>query len=607
MKLVKTIFLSLLSLALVACGGKDSTESDPDPQPEKGLAADLFDLSVSSDASASDASKMRSEVVTNSAFSLSSYYNADYKRYAACFGGTPGKSVGCGYYRVDYTSNEALRAALADGFTAELLFCCDALPTGTSEASVFSSVEGAGFGFGVTSTSAGNHIKFDIYASKLITLDSKMTPQPGIFYHLVAVYDAGTGKVSLYVDGVLKAEASAGGDLVMPSAQASSWFCIGGDCSSSLNYAEKTWQGEVVNARLYSSALGAADVTTLYRKVQRSSQTGGRITLTDLGFLTDCHVAAGWKYYIYADGFAAGDAVKLQNAQRSIDCRTTVGAGCLIVTVPSSLTTGNWSLVLDRGGVNRTLGTVKFTVEAAPALPRITKVFAHRCVHNNTKGPYENSLEALKKTQTYGVHGAEFDVWITTDGYVVVHHDATVSGKNIQNSRWSDLKNIKLPTGEHLPLLSEFLDQGLAYPGVILNFEIKAHTDNDRNRVCADSVAVMLNARNMVSQCRMMSYSTVALDELRRKVPALQLDYLGTDDPSFPQGKGYNGISYNMNLLSAHPDWVARCHAAGMKVCTWTPSSSQDIMTFINLGVDYITVNSVDLAKSLTERPYVSY
>ncbi len=590
-------------MALVSCSKGGGGSVGPDSPYEDDLRADLFDLSVGSDAIGNDASRHRCKVVTNGGFGLSSYYSEAWGRYVASFSGTPGATVGSGYYRVDYSSDDTFRETLAEGFSMEALFSAAALPSLT--ASVFSSLQNAGFGMGVSSRNAGSRIQFQIYTDKLQTLDSGISLTLGWFYHVIATWDKEEAR--MYVDGELVASAKTNGELSLPSTAASSWLCVGADCSSAVNYAENSWQGEVAIARLYGKPLSSDEVSSLYSKVKMENRKAAAISLTDVAFLTSCSVGNGYKYYVYANGLTSSDRLSLRNDVRTLDCETVFRSGCLIATIPAALTSGRWSLVLVRGDEEKRLGSVSFDVSDSPELPSLTKVFAHRCVHDNSKGPYENSLEALVKTGSYGVYGAEFDVWITTDGYVVVHHDDKIGGKSIQNSKWADIKNIKLSShGEHLPLLSEFLDQGLKTPDLVLNFEIKTHSDANRMLACADSVAAMVSRRDMVSQCRVMSSSTLALDRLHARLPSLAADYIGTDDPSFAIGKGYNGIECNMNTLSDNPLWVSRCHEAGLAVCTWTPSVVSDMMTFINLGVDYMTVNNVDLAKTVTGRTYVS-
>ncbi|MBD4650926.1 glycerophosphodiester phosphodiesterase, partial [Xanthomonas citri pv. citri] len=60
----------------------------------------------------------------------------------------------------------------------------------------------------------------------------------------------------------------------------------------------------------------------------------------------------------------------------------------------------------------------------------------------------ENSLAALKLAQELGVWGSEFDVWITTDGRIVINHDSTfptdTRSRKIQECTFEQLSDIRL-------------------------------------------------------------------------------------------------------------------------------------------------------------------
>ncbi|MDE5618722.1 MAG: glycerophosphodiester phosphodiesterase, partial [Clostridia bacterium] len=72
--------------------------------------------------------------------------------------------------------------------------------------------------------------------------------------------------------------------------------------------------------------------------------------------------------------------------------------------------------------------------------------FCHRGLHDNKEIP-ENSLAAFKKAKEKGF-GMELDVYLTTDGKLIVHHDYTlkrscginVKAPKIDTSRLDDYK-----------------------------------------------------------------------------------------------------------------------------------------------------------------------
>src|SRR5699024_11172928 len=79
---------------------------------------------------------------------------------------------------------------------------------------------------------------------------------------------------------------------------------------------------------------------------------------------------------------------------------------------------------------------------------------AHRGAWDAPKIP-ENSIASLKKAITLGCKGSEFDVWMTKDSVLVVHHDPDISGVSIENSNWSGLKNCKRSEGTRMPRRTE--------------------------------------------------------------------------------------------------------------------------------------------------------
>ena len=64
-----------------------------------------------------------------------------------------------------------------------------------------------------------------------------------------------------------------------------------------------------------------------------------------------------------------------------------------------------------------------------------------------TEWSAQNSIAALIKAQELDIYGSEFDVWITTDGVVVLNHDPTIDGIRNETSTFDDLKNVRLSNG----------------------------------------------------------------------------------------------------------------------------------------------------------------
>ena len=67
----------------------------------------------------------------------------------------------------------------------------------------------------------------------------------------------------------------------------------------------------------------------------------------------------------------------------------------------------------------------------------------------------ENSIASLKSAQDNGCWGSEFDIHITADDSIVVHHDQHIEGQDIHKNTYSFLRQYKLANGEPMPTLDE--------------------------------------------------------------------------------------------------------------------------------------------------------
>ena len=67
---------------------------------------------------------------------------------------------------------------------------------------------------------------------------------------------------------------------------------------------------------------------------------------------------------------------------------------------------------------------------------------AHRGLHNNKDLP-ENILGAFENAVNHG-YGIEFDVWLTRDGNLVVHHDPKLKRTCLRDDRIVDIDTSRL-------------------------------------------------------------------------------------------------------------------------------------------------------------------
>ena len=103
------------------------------------------------------------------------------------------------------------------------------------------------------------------------------------------------------------------------------------------------------------------------------------------------------------------------------------------------------------------------------------RVIAHRG-YWNTEGSSRNSISALNNAMAIKAFGSEFDVNITADGVLVIHHDAkTSNGVHIEKVTFAELRQQapNLSNGELIPTLDDYLTTWNHNKKTKLIFEIK--------------------------------------------------------------------------------------------------------------------------------------
>lgn len=607
---------------------------DPSPEAPKPQApkADLLDVVFHADGTAEDVSPLKNDVIYYPGSATSCYYHEAYRRMVTNYTHTPGQNTRRdSYYRVDYYTNETFKAAVEDGHSLEVVFRSNQ-NDGTKEYKPFAAHQGGGTGFLISKENQADmagatHAACITFLpnvtttgkSKWIWCMSDVYPEVGRYYHVVGVYDKAAGKASVYVDGVLKNTVDAPGEL-LHATDGSRWFGIGGDSAN--GSMGNAWNGEVVLARVFDQPLDEEQVALLYEDVRYADQTPAEFNVSNLMYLSACEIGAGYTYTIYGNGFESGDRVRFTSTSDAataltLDAALTDPTGgetlqALAVTVPSGMPAGEnrFFMTLVRENCQYPLGIVGFTVSDNPriAAPRI---IAHRGQHQDgVENSTENSIAALANAQKLGIHGAEFDVWITADGMPVVNHNATVTGSDlrIEDSAYDQIKDLKLANGESLPTFDAYLEQGAKEASMKLICEIKTHSTPENNTRAVAAVVAAVKARSMESQVDYIAFDYEVCKQLVAAMPAAKVQYLGGDKaPAEVAKDGLAGIDYQYStVLSQKPEWVKEAHANGIEVNAWTVNTTAHMVACIGLGVDYITTDNPATLKKLLEKPFVT-
>lgn len=590
------------------------TQAGPADTPQPTLpAADLLDIVFHEDGTAEDVSPRRVPVQTLAGTAMMTYYNRTYDRYAAHFSHEPGATVSEGFYKADYQADSKFINGLADGHSLEILFKADEKSAGAAQLKMFSAMSSGGTGFLISEAARGTELTFlpnvsTTGKSNWIWTKSGVNPEAGRYYHAVGVWNKTEGKTYIYVDGELKGTMDAPGDFVHPTKTTSYWFGVGVDASPTSG--QNAWKGDVAIARVYDDPLDADAVKKLYEAVRRD-QTPAAVSITDLLYLSGCEVGSGYRYRLYGKGFAAGDKIRFEPVG-SADAAAYIYDAAVTdesatVVIGDGFNSGRYRMILVRGTVEYPLGVTQLDYSSDPAPIVKPRVIAHRGFHKDAP---ENSVASLAKAQELGIYGSEFDVWITTDGKLVVNHDKTFPNDShvIENSTYDEIRNLKLSNGELLPTLDDFLEQAAKDAATKLVIEIKNHASDVNDQRAADAVVAAVKAKGLTDRADYIAFDYATCKRIAAALPGAMVQYLNGDKaPSVVAQDGISGIDYKYStVLSGRPEWVKEAHDNGLAVNTWTIDAQQEMLSCIAMGVDFITTNNPETLKELLAKTFVS-
>lgn len=242
---------------------------------------------------------------------------------------------------------------------------------------------------------------------------------------------------------------------------------------------------------------------------------------------------------------------------------------------------------------------VSFTIFAQP------KVIAHRG-YWNYEGSAENSITSLNRAHSLkGVYASELDIYITSDGVVIVNHDSSIGEKLIEACTYKDLKKSLLPNGERRPTLKQYLKQAHKNKGRLV-IEIKEHnvnpTQNEQRVVHA--VLKLVQKCKMKKQVEYISFSMNVCTLLKSIDSTVKVSYLPRKalTPMQVKFKGLDGIDYRTTNFDQHPEWVKEAQSLGLTVNVYNPVTEESLQRYINLGVDFITTDNPVLLLKMLEK-----
>lgn len=225
-----------------------------------------------------------------------------------------------------------------------------------------------------------------------------------------------------------------------------------------------------------------------------------------------------------------------------------------------------------------------------------TQVIAHRGASAYAR---EHSFLAYDLALAQGADALELDVRLTSDGRLVVLHDARLLRTANDRRAIAGLcaaELASLDASVRPPTLDAVLDRyGTATRWLI---ELKRPAPATQH-----GLAAALTARGLEDVCVVQSFNAVALRRLRRSAPSLMVAPLYRRAPSARLLRAVATFAVGVGVGHADVDsaLLLRAHACGLAVNAWTANAPADIERLVALGVEGVITDVPDVVRGVVD------
>jgi glycerophosphoryl diester phosphodiesterase len=217
----------------------------------------------------------------------------------------------------------------------------------------------------------------------------------------------------------------------------------------------------------------------------------------------------------------------------------------------------------------------------------------------------ENSLSALVRARAEGFRYVETDVHATSDGVVVVHHDAsldrTTDGRGVIGELpWSVVSGARVGGREGVCRLEVVLEE---LPDVLLNIDVKSDA-------AVEPVLATLRRCDAFDRVCLASFSEARLARLRGLGGVRLLTSMGPRSVlGLLLGGGVPGwgvwgamaqvpVRYGW-LRVVSPGFLAAARRLGREVHVWTVNEASGMRRLLDLGVDGLVTDRPDVLRAV--------
>ncbi len=218
----------------------------------------------------------------------------------------------------------------------------------------------------------------------------------------------------------------------------------------------------------------------------------------------------------------------------------------------------------------------------------------------------ENSLAGLRAALRLGADAIEIDLHCTRDGTPVLVHDATVdrttdgegaiAGLSLRQARGLSLLSAQgRPTAQRIPTLRETLQTVAGRALLVL--EVKAAG-------IEEAVLATVRRNKALDWCVVHSFRPGVVKRIRKLEPRMPCSLLtsGRDVSDwrelfgFALSLGAQGVAVHHSVVA--PELVRAAHLRELRLSTWTVNKRSDVRRVAAAGVDALTTDYPDRARS---------
>ena len=237
-----------------------------------------------------------------------------------------------------------------------------------------------------------------------------------------------------------------------------------------------------------------------------------------------------------------------------------------------------------------------------------TKIWAHRGA--SAYAP-ENSLESFALAIEMGAQGIELDIYETSDGRLVIHHDNNIKRMSGVDAKISETDFATLRSynfaGEYgqkydfvkIPEFCEVLE--LFKPtDMTINAEMKEGSDN-----YIRAITSLVREYGMEEQVIDSSFDHFKLKKIKEINPHAYVGALYSFNMACPweyaKAAGFDALHPSYDQLYKFKqefgiDYIAEAHALGIEVNPWTANKPGIIANLVEWGSDHIITDVPDIA-----------